>query len=73
MDPKERVYVLPLTNNGSPDVPGGYVSLPSPTSPPYILRFLIEGSSPICRQGSLWVNIPSNGEEFDRGNYKEYQ
>ena len=78
MPPKTRqgtreIYLLPLTDDGSPDVPGGYIYLPAPKSPAYILRFAIEGTSSICRQGSLWVNIPAEGEEFDRHKFREYK
>ncbi|KAI9796133.1 MAG: hypothetical protein M1833_006471 [Piccolia ochrophora] len=67
----EEVFLLPLTDQGAPDVPGGYVYLPPPTDPPYILRFSIEGTSSICRQGSLWVNFPAEGESFVRGRFRE--
>jgi glycogen debranching enzyme len=67
------VYLLPLTDDGAPDVPGGYIYLPAPTNPPYKLRFAIEGTSSICRQGSLWVNIPNAGEPFERSKFREYK
>lgn len=67
------VYLLPLTDAGAPDVPNQYIYLPAPTDPPYSLRFAIEGTSTICRQGSLWVNIPAPGEQFDRSKYREYK
>ncbi|ODH26713.1 glycogen debranching enzyme [Paracoccidioides brasiliensis] len=66
------VYLLPLTDDGAPDVAHGYVSLPHPTDPPYILRFVIEGSSAVCRRGRLWVNIPHPGARFERGFFREY-
>ncbi|KAF2669670.1 glycogen debranching enzyme [Microthyrium microscopicum] len=69
----QNVYVLPLTDNGAPDVVGSYIYLPPPTTPCYSLRFSILGTSSICREGSLWVNIPAKGEEFRRDNYKEYK
>lgn len=68
-----QVYLLPLQDDGSPDVPGGYIYLPPPTEPPYLLRFVIEGSSSICRQGSLWVNIPEDGLPFDRSGFRSFQ
>ncbi|KAE9971343.1 hypothetical protein BLS_004479 [Venturia inaequalis] len=68
-----NVYLLPLTDGGAPDVPGTYVYLPPPTQPNYTLRFVIEGTSSICREGSLWVNIPDKDETFDRSCYKEYK
>ncbi|KAJ9655240.1 bifunctional 4-alpha-glucanotransferase/amylo-alpha-1,6-glucosidase [Neophaeococcomyces mojaviensis] len=67
------IYQLPLTDAGAPDVPNQYVYLPAPTSPTYYLRFAVEGTSSICRQGSLWVNIPAEGEEFDRSRFREYK
>jgi len=33
----------------------------------------IEGTSSVCREGSLWVNIPKAGEEFRRENFTEYK
>ncbi|WEW61382.1 bifunctional 4-alpha-glucanotransferase/amylo-alpha-1,6-glucosidase [Emydomyces testavorans] len=67
-----EVYLLPLKNDGSPDVPGEYIFLPPPSDPPYILRFVIEGSSPICRKGSLWLNIPSPGKPFESDKFREF-
>ena len=67
------VYLLPLTDSGAPNVPGGYIYLPPPTNPPYIVRFTIEGTSSICREGSLWVNAPLVGEHFDRNRYHEHK
>ncbi|KAH0534193.1 hypothetical protein FGG08_007219 [Glutinoglossum americanum] len=68
-----EVYRLPLTDTGAPAVPGGYICLPPPTDPAYLLRFAIEGTSSICRQGSLWVNIPAVGEQFRRSKFREYK
>lgn len=68
-----QVYLLPLKDDGSPDIPGGYVYLPPPTSPPYLLRFVIEGSSSICRQGELWVNIPEEGQPFARSKFRGFK
>ncbi|KAI9814789.1 MAG: hypothetical protein M1827_003055 [Pycnora praestabilis] len=48
-----EVYLLPLTDEGAPDVPGTYIYLPPPTNPPYVVRFAIHGTSSICRKGSL--------------------
>ena len=72
MAPQE-VYLLPLTDDGAPDIQGQYIFLPPPTDPPYCVRFEIEGTSSICREGSLWVNIPAIGESFERGKYREYR
>ena len=69
----QETYLLPLTDQGAPDVPGGYIYLPPPTKPAYNLRFAIEGTSSICREGSLWVNIPDAGKDFDRQNYRQYE
>ena len=68
-----EVWLLQLTDDGAPDVPSGYIYLPPPTDPAYILRFQIEGTSSICRQGSLWVNIPAPGEPFRRHEYRKYE
>ena len=69
----QEVYLLPLTDGGAPDVPGRYIYLPPPTEPAYVVRFAIEGTSSICRQGSLWVNIPLEGEPFRRHQFREYK
>ena len=69
----QTVYLLSLTDNGAPDVPNEYIYLPAPTEPSYNLRFAIEGTSSICRQGSLWVNIPAPGEQFERSKFREYE
>lgn len=69
----EEVYLLPLKDDGSPDVAGGYVYLAPHTKDPVIIRFAIEGTSSICRHGSLWVNIPAEGREFQRENYREFK
>ncbi|KAJ5584700.1 Glycogen debranching enzyme [Penicillium hispanicum] len=73
MAPPRQVYLLPLKDDGSPDVPGGYIYLPPPTESGYVLRFIIEGTSSICRQGSLWVNIPEQGKAFDRHLFREFR
>ncbi len=69
------VHLLPLKDDGSPDLPGDppYIYLPPPTTPAYSVRFEIEGTSSICRQGSLWVNIPGKHDQFDRKKFKEYK
>ena len=69
----QEVYLLQLTDSGAPAVPNEYTYLPPPTDPPYFLRFEIEGTSSICRQGSLWVNIPKSGKPFRRHEYQEYK
>ncbi|KAI4253611.1 MAG: hypothetical protein L6R42_007517, partial [Xanthoria sp. 1 TBL-2021] len=69
----QEVYYLPLNDAGHPDVPGGYIYLPAPTDPAYIIRFAIEGTSSICREGSLWVNIPKKGENFHRHAFHEFK
>ncbi|KAF2740501.1 glycogen debranching enzyme [Polyplosphaeria fusca] len=67
------VYLLPLTDAGAPAVPGQYINLPPPTAEPYAVRFQIEGTSSICRHGSLWVNVPAKGEKFQRNRYREFK
>ncbi|KAJ5290665.1 uncharacterized protein N7443_010918 [Penicillium atrosanguineum] len=73
MSPSRQVYLLPLKDDGSPDVPNGYIYLPPPPDSGYVLRFIIEGTSSICRQGSLWVNIPEEGKAFDRHSFREFR
>lgn len=69
----QEVYYLPLNDAGHPDVPGGYIYLPPPTNPPYLVRFAVEGTSSICREGSLWVNVPREGEKFNRHAFHEFK
>ncbi len=73
MESTRQVYLLPLTDDGAPDVPGGYLYLPTPGDTSYTLRFAIDGTSSICRQGSLWVNFPEAGQEFDRYKFREFK
>lgn len=69
------IYLLQLRDDGSPNLPGDrpYMYLPEVTSPNYCIRFEIEGTSSICREGSLWVNLPAKGEKFDRKSFREYK
>lgn len=71
--PQREIFVLHLTDGGAPDIPGGYIYLPPPSEPPYSIRFTIEGTSSICRQGSLWVNLPAEGDAFDRSKFREFK
>ena len=68
-----EVFLLPLTDTGAPDVPGEYIYLPPPTEPAYVLRIAIEGTSSICRQGSLWINMPQAGHAFERSKYRQFK
>ena len=69
----DEVYLLPLNDDGSPDVPGGYIYLSPRTNAPIIVRFAIEGTSSICRHGSLWVNINEEGVKFRRDRFREFK
>lgn len=68
-----EVYLLPLNDDGSPQVPGEYIYLAPRCGDPVTIRFAIEGTSSICRHGSLWVNIPEKGEEFRRDSFREFK
>ncbi|KAI6785469.1 Glycogen debranching enzyme-like protein [Emericellopsis cladophorae] len=68
-----EVYLLPLNDDGSPQVAGEYIYLAPRCGDPITIRFAIEGTSSICRHGSLWVNIPAKGEEFRRDKFTEYK
>jgi len=68
-----EVYLLPLKDDGSPDVSGGYIYLTPKSNAPITIRFGIEGTSSICRHGSLWVNIPEEGAEFRRDKFREFK
>lgn len=67
------MYLLPLADDGSPDVPGGYIYLTPQSDAPISVRFAIEGTSSICRHGSLWVNIPAEGSDFQRDTFREFK
>lgn len=70
----QDIYLLPLADNGAPKVDGQYILLPPPNKDsPYHVCFEIQGTSSICREGSLWVNIPAKGEKFKRDHYREYK
>lgn len=66
-----EVYLLPLNDDGSPQVKGEYIYLAPRCGDPVTIRFAIEGTSSICRHGSLWVNIPEKGEKFQRDSFRE--
>ncbi|KAL3417908.1 glycogen debranching enzyme [Phlyctema vagabunda] len=68
-----EVYLLPLRDDGSPDVAGGYIYLTPKSTAPITVRFAIEGTSSICNHGSLWVNIPEEGAEFQRDAFREFK
>lgn len=67
------VYLLQLRDDGSPDVPGGYIYLTPKTNDPIIVRFAIEGTSSVCRHGCLWVNIPEKGQQFKRDKFQGFK
>lgn len=67
-----EVYLLPLNDDGSPDVPGQYIYLAPTSEDPIVVRFAIEGTSSVCRHGSLWVNIPEAGQPFQRNKFREF-
>ena len=69
----KEVYLLPLTDEGAPDVPDHYIYLPPPKPNPYVVRFAIGGASSVCRSGSLWVNVPATGQKFQRDRYREFK
>lgn len=68
-----EVYLLPLNDDGSPQVAGEYIYLEPKSDDPVTVRFAIEGTSSVCRNGSLWVNIPEQGREFRRDKFREYK
>ena len=69
----QEVYLLPLDDDGAPQVSRQYIYLKAPTSPAYIIRFEIEGTSFICRHGRLWVNIPEPGKPFNRDEFRSFE
>lgn len=68
-----EVYLLPLNDDGSPQVQGEYIYLSPKNDNPVIVRFAIEGTSSICNHGSLWVNVPEQGQEFHRDKFREFK
>lgn len=68
-----EVYLLPVNDNGSPQVENEYIYLQPQPNDPVIVRFVIDGASPLCRNGSLFVNIPDKGQPFDRAKYRQYK
>ncbi|KAL5628138.1 hypothetical protein BROUX41_002886 [Berkeleyomyces rouxiae] len=68
-----EIYLLPLNDDGSPDVAGQYVYLAPRSDDPFVVRFSIEGTSSVCRHGSLWVNVPEKGAEFRRDQFREFK
>lgn len=68
-----EVYLLPLNDDGSPQVSGEYIYLAPKHNDAITIRFAIEGTSSICRHGSLWVNIPEPGAEFRRDKFQEFK
>jgi glycogen debranching enzyme len=70
----KEVYLLPLNDEGAPQVGDqNFISLQFPTSDPIWIRFCIEGTSSICNHGSLWVNIPEEGDEFQREKFRQFK
>ncbi|SPN96615.1 probable 4-alpha-glucanotransferase / amylo-1,6-glucosidase (glycogen-debranching enzyme) [Cephalotrichum gorgonifer] len=67
-----EVYLLHLNDDGSPRVHRSYVYIDPQSDDGFDLRFSIEGTSPICRHGSLWINIPEKGAVFKRDEYREH-
>lgn len=67
-----QVYPLRLKDDGSPDISRGYVYLPPPSDPTYLLRIVVEGRSPLCYEGTLWVNIPEDGR-FDPTRFRSFE
>ncbi|KAJ2899559.1 glycogen debranching enzyme [Zalerion maritima] len=68
-----EVYLLPLKDDGSPDIAGEFIYLSPKNNDPIIIRFAIEGTSSVCYHGSLWVNIPEEGQEFRRDKFREFK
>ncbi|QPH18046.1 hypothetical protein C2857_003007 [Epichloe festucae Fl1] len=68
-----QVYSLPLNDDGSPDVAGEFIHIAPLSKDPVTLRFAIEGTSSICRHGSLWVNVPEKGQSFRRHSFREFK
>jgi glycogen debranching enzyme len=71
--PSNEVYLLNLNDDGSPKVAREYIYISTHSNEPFTLRFVIEGTSAICRHGSLWVNIPEQDVEFRRDKFREFK
>lgn len=68
----QQVFLLPLNDDGSPQIAGEYIYIES-ECPEVTVRFVIEGASSICRHGSLWVNIPEKDVPFRRTQFREFK
>lgn len=68
-----EVYLLPLNDDGSPQVAGEYIYIAPKSHDSFTVRFEIEGTSSICRHGRLWVNIPEHGVSFRRDKFREFK
>ena len=70
-----EVYLVPLNDDGSPQIESGskYMYIEFSSDNPITLRFCIEGTSGICRHGSLWVNVPEQGTDFQRESFREFK
>lgn len=68
-----EVYLLPLNDDGSPQVTGEYIYIAPKSKEPVTIRFAVEGTSSICRHGSLWVNVPEQGAKFQRDKFREFK
>jgi glycogen debranching enzyme len=68
-----EVYLLHLNDDGSPRVSRNYICIDPQSDDGFTLRLSIEGTSPICRDGSLWINVPEHDGVFNRDEYKEHR
>lgn len=69
----KETFLLPLNDDGSPQIAGEYIYLAPTSYDPITIRFAIGGTSSICRHGSLWVNIPEEGVDFRRDHFRQYK
>lgn len=67
-----QVYPLRLKDDGSPEISRGYVYLPPPSKPAYLLRIVVEGRSPLCYEGTLWVNMPEEDGESEPTRFRGF-
>ena len=59
---------MALDDVGAPALDGQYIKLPAPYEP-YTLRFQIDETAVIARQGTFYTNYPEPGKDFVRSRY----
>lgn len=69
-----KVYSVILSDKGQPILTGDgqLLLLPIPDKG-YILRFVVYASSELGFDGSVWCNVPEQGQQFVRSQFREFK